>query len=305
MQVSVIIVNYNTQHLTSCCIRSVIEKTKAVSYEIIVVDNGSTLFDPQIFIDEFPSVILIKSQVNKGFAGGNNLGIKHAKGEYILLLNSDTELMNDAIGLAVEKMKKDIRIGALSGQLRYPDGRVQPVIGRFPGIINECYELFRLTKFESRPHKAHRLQGDLWDYSLSAETDWIWGAFFLFPNKILQSFPEQKLQEDFFMYYEDVLWCYYIKNKLGLKIVYDSEPLILHHLSGSSIQTDLKKTFVTKSLPNQYVFIKKNYGFLYCKLYFLIKGIHLMSLRKKEDRQMAKNYFNYVFNYQNKHQNIK
>jgi GT2 family glycosyltransferase len=302
MQVSVIIVNYNTQQLTSCCIRSVIDKTKTVSYEIIVVDNGSTSCDPEAFIEEFPSVTLIKSPINKGFAGGNNLGIQQAKGEYILLLNSDTELINDAIDIAIKRIKKDSDIGALSGQLRYPDGRVQPVIGRFPSITNECYELFRLTKFESKSHKALRLQVDLWDYTVSTETDWVWGAFFLFPKKILQQFPGQQLQEDFFMYYEDVLWCYFIKKKLGLKIMYDSDPLILHHLSGSSLQANLKETFVKKSLPNQYVFIKKQHGFLYCKLYFFIKGLHLLSLRKKEEVKMAKIYFSFVFNYRNTHQ---
>lgn len=294
--VSVIIVNYNTYELTSNCIRSVYENTKDVALEIILVDNKSTECDAEIFIKEFPHIHLVKNSTNAGFAGGNNAGVSKARGEYILLLNSDTELINNAISIAYKKIKSDSSIGALSGQLRYPDGRVQPVTGRFPALRDECYELFRLTKFETKQHKMHRLQGDLWDYSLSVETDWVWGAFFLFPKRILQSFPGQQLHEDFFMYYEDVLWCYHIKKKLGMKVVYDSEPLILHHLSGSSVQTDLKKTLIEKSLPNQYFFIKKYYSVFYCKLYFFIKGVHLISLRKKEGFLMAKNYFRYLFN---------
>src|SRR4051812_12404319 len=101
MQVSIIIVNYNTFELTSDCIRSVIAFTIGLEYEIILVDNASTECAPEEFLKEFPAVQLVKSETNGGFAYGNNLGIQHASGTRILLLNSDTALTEDSISKSV------------------------------------------------------------------------------------------------------------------------------------------------------------------------------------------------------------
>src|SRR6187551_458695 len=97
MDVSIIIINYNTFDLTSNCIRSVVEQTKNVSYEIILVDNASVEKDAVEFSNIFPQIVLVKSSTNLGFAKGCNLGIEHSKGDYILLLNSDTVLVNNAV----------------------------------------------------------------------------------------------------------------------------------------------------------------------------------------------------------------
>ena len=294
MQVSVIIINYNTHALTSACIKSVFEKTKQVSFEIILVDNGSTECDASVFKNTFPSIRLICSTENLGFAGGNNVGIEHATGEYILLLNSDTELVNDAISIAVEFLNNNPQAGVVSGQLIYPDGRQQSVTGRFPSLKN-LIELFRIDRFESAVSKQARIHSDLWDYSKPADTDWVWGAFFMFPANILIRFPDGKLQEDFFMYFEDVLWCYYIKKVLGLKVMYIPEPLIIHHLSGSNKQVNHQEVFINKTLPNQHAFLQKQHGRIYTWWFYFIKGLHLISLRKPSARKEADSYFNYVF----------
>ena len=96
MQLSIIIINYNTFTLTCNCIRSIHEKLTGLSYEIVLVDNASVERDPNEFKALFPDIVLVASKENTGFTGGNNLGLKHASGEYILLLNSDTELINNA-----------------------------------------------------------------------------------------------------------------------------------------------------------------------------------------------------------------
>src|SRR5690554_7896405 len=106
-EVSIIIINYNTLSLTRQCILSILEQTEDCSYEIILVDNASQ----EVGIDQLlilsNKIKLIKSSQNLGFAGGNNLGIYHASGEFILLLNSDTELRNNAIKIAKEVIIKD------------------------------------------------------------------------------------------------------------------------------------------------------------------------------------------------------
>src|SRR4030095_1669405 len=105
MDISIIIINYNTFTITSDCIRSVVQFTSGGSHEIILVDNASTECDPENFLKEFPQLILVKSAVNAGFANGNNLGIQRARGEYILLLNSDTILREDSIFKCLNYLK--------------------------------------------------------------------------------------------------------------------------------------------------------------------------------------------------------
>ena len=97
MDVSVIIVNYNTKELTRNCLKSVFEKTKGVNFEVIVSDNGSTDGSIEMIKSEFPEVILIENNANLGFGAANNRALKIARGKYVFYLNSDTLLLNNAV----------------------------------------------------------------------------------------------------------------------------------------------------------------------------------------------------------------
>lgn len=292
MDVSVIIVNYNTFALTRACIASVLDKTKGVDAEIILVDNASTEKDPEEFSRIFPQIKLIKSPENLGFAKGNNEGLKYAQGEYILLLNSDTELINDAISISVKKMASDKRIGVLSAQLRYADERIQAVTGRFPRLSTELRELFRLNRNLTPDQRADIFLGDAFDHLSEKKVDWVWGAFFLTRREVINQFPENQLPDDFFMYAEDMQWCYWIKEKFGFDIVYYPEGKAYHYIGGSdtSSMNEWEK-FAAKMLPNIHRFIKKEKGVLYSFLYFATKGIHYCTLRKKSAFKKAKTYF--------------
>jgi GT2 family glycosyltransferase len=295
MTVSIIIVNFNTRQLTTNCIRSIYEKTTGITFEIILVDNGSSECNPDIFKKEFPEILLVKSIENGGFAKGNNLGISQARGEYILLLNSDTELVNNAILEAVKIAHSDNAIGVLTGQLIYPNGVQQPVTGRFPSLQNELAECFRWYKFESKFKKSKRLHGDLWDYSKSTETDWIWGAFFLLPISVIKKFPNQQLHEDFFMYFEDVQWCYFIKYHLKLKVIYTPKPIIIHHIGGSSLSKDAVLNFKNKILPNQRAFLSQVHGNLYARIFYFIRWLHSVSRRQGTHQIRPNDYFRMIF----------
>src|ERR1700679_2214851 len=96
MELSIIIINYNTFGLTCNCIQSIYDKLTDVEYEIVLVDNASVECDPNLFKEKFSGITLVINPVNTGFTGGNNTGIEYSKGEYLLLLNSDTELINNA-----------------------------------------------------------------------------------------------------------------------------------------------------------------------------------------------------------------
>jgi GT2 family glycosyltransferase len=295
--VSVIIINYNTFQLTCQCIQSILNKTQGLNYEIILIDNASTECDPQLFKNKFRCINLLVSQTNTGFAGGNNLGIKHARGKYILLLNSDMVLLNNAVKLACETMERNPAFGVLSGQLQYENGDPQFVAGRFPSISRQLVELFRLSKsFSPEKRKSYYL-GTEADYTKSFECDWVWGAFFMFRKDDLKHFPNGKLHDDFFMYYEDVQWCYHFKKQLKKKVCYSPEPQAVHFIGGSDRNNqDISEKYFTHMVPNQYRWMVGEKGWWYARTFYLLKALHLWSLRNSEDTKKAKRYFDLVMN---------
>lgn len=236
--VSVIIINYNTFRMTSDCIRSIYQHTKGTPFEIILVDNASTERDPKEFLQEFPKLTLLESKTNSGFAGGNNLGIEKAIGEYILLLNSDTLLTEDSISKTVDCLRAHPAVGVVGCRQIFPDGQVQFSARRFRTISWELLDLFRFVIYSMSYQRRSRLMlGQFFKHDESLEADWVNGAYFMLPASVIQQLPGGKLDERFFMYGEDVLWCEQIKN-LGYKIYFQADTTIIHISSGS---TDLAK----------------------------------------------------------------
>ena len=248
MNVSIVIINYNTFDLTTACIRSVIQFTKRVTYEIIVIDNASTECDAEVFSKEFPQITLVKSQINGGFSYANNLGIERSKGEYILLLNSDTELKEDSISGVIDYVQDLERFGVAGCRMIYPDGKVQHTARIFKSISWELLDLFRFIPMLMSYKKRSRLMmGKYFDCNETIECDWVNGAFFLFPKRIIGELPGKKLDDRFFMYGEDQLWCEQIKG-MGYKILFYAGTTIIH-VSGAS--TDTKKQIkLRKSMMN-------------------------------------------------------
>jgi GT2 family glycosyltransferase len=251
MQVSVIIINYNTFEYTCNCIQSLVDKTIGIDYEIILVDNASSECNPDLFKEKFPQIILIKNSENSGFAAGNNLGIKKAKGEFILLLNSDTLFIENSILFIYEKCKPIQNLGAATIQLIFPDGSFQFSAKRFPSVMAHFLEITRLYKIFKNQYKK---RNEKYNYQKSFICDWIWGTFFFFPKKNLE-FMNDQLSSTYFMYSEDVEWCYHFK-KAGLNNYYFSGSKIIH-LNGKSSFSSFKNKLVEK---NHLHFIKSKYG---------------------------------------------
>lgn len=238
MDVSIIIINYNTFQLTADCIRSVIQFTTGGNFEIILVDNASTECDAENFLKEFPELMLVKSDVNGGFAKGNNLGIQHASGEYILLLNSDTILTEDSTFKCLNYLKGYEKGGVVGCRMVFPGGTIQHTARRFRSIKWELLDLFRFIPMLMPYKKRARLMlGKYFKCDENVECDWVSGAFLMFKKEILDKLPNQKLDERFFMYGEDQLWCEQMK-RLGYQVLFYSETTIIHLGSAS---TDAKK----------------------------------------------------------------
>jgi GT2 family glycosyltransferase len=273
-KVSIIIINYNTFTLTGNCIRSVIRYTHDTSYEIILVDNASSECNADNFLLEFPALKLLKTEMNGGFAYGNNLGISHSAGQYILLLNSDTVLEEDSISKSIEYIGQHADAGVLGCRMIYPDGKIQYSARRYRSISWELLDMFRFIPWlMSYKKRARRMLGKYFKHDEDVVSDWVNGAFFLFPRIVLEQLPGRKLDDRFFMYGEDQLWCEKIK-KLGYKILFYSGTTIIHINSGStglSKQLRLRKTMMKHEL--EIMQLRKGKGLYYFvfKIFYVTK----------------------------------
>lgn len=270
-ELSIIIINYNTFQLTCNCIASLYSKLKDVDFEVVLVDNASTECDADLFAAKFPDIILVKSPANTGFAGGNNLGIEHSTGKYLLLLNSDTELINNAPKICLDYIKIHPEVGMVTAQLQYPDGKIQYNTRRFRTISWELLEIFPVYKFFKKEKREQLMLHHYFDHESFVNADWVWGAFMLFPKKIVEQLPSKKLSDIFFMYCEDTLWCWDFK-QLGYEIHFLPQAEVMHVHRGSSDLTKWKK--VRKmSNKNQAIFMHKVYPNFLWHVWYVIFNV--------------------------------
>lgn len=286
--ISIIIVHYNTFDLTQKCIASIYAYTYC-SFEVIVVNNSDLDRPIDNLKETFPDLIIVHPNKNLGFAKGNNLGIEHAKGKHILLLNSDTELTSSSIDSSLEILEKNASVGVVSIRLNYPDGRAQANCQSFPSISGELLELTRLFKLFNRNWYAKKFNNSLLNLSESHFCDWVWGAFFLFRKNDLQQLKNKQLNDAYFMYGEDMEWCYQFK-EIGLKCYYDASNSIIHYVGQSEFGTDLKKNQVM--IQNELTFIKKYKGAFYCFCLKLCKSakFRIQSIKSPELKTIANLY---------------
>ena len=253
MDISVIIINYNTFSLTINCIQQIKAKTTRISYEVILVDNASTERDASDFIHFFPEIVLIKNDSNFGFARANNIGIEKSKGEYILLLNSDAFLKNNAIKVTYDFLKKNPFVAVVTGKLLYPNGQIQHNCQRFPSVAYIFFELLRLQKMSGSKIGGRVLFGPFFDYNSIAYPDWVWGTFFMFKKTLIKELPDQKLNDEYFMYGEDMQWCMDFR-KLGYEVAFHPNAIIEHAMGASGAS---KNEMIRK---NHLLFLKRNYA---------------------------------------------
>ena len=227
IDVSVIILNFNTLELTKIAIEKLLaSKLHKFSMEIIVCDNASTDGTDQMMKKEFPEILFIQNGGNVGFAAGNNPGIKIAKGRYILLLNSDTEVAENTIATMITFMDEHPTCGASTCKLLLMDGSMDPACHR--GMPTPWNALTYYLKLEKLFPKCkgfsgyHQLYKDL---TTIHEVDCISGAFFLVRREVIDTVG--MLDESYFMYGEDIDWAYRIK-EAGWKIWYNPTVTILH-----------------------------------------------------------------------------
>lgn len=242
MDVSIIIVNYNTKELLKNCLKTIFEKTKELEFEVIVIDNNSSDNSCSMVEEKFPCVKLIKSKENLGFGRGNNLGIKMSKGDYLFFLNSDCEIKNNAIKILFEFMKEMADCGACGGNLYNKNETYNAALGlQYP--LKDWVITHSAFKFVF-PKKYKELKYYQQNFSRTKiqEVGFITGADLMVKKDILDKVGV--FNSKFFLYFEETELQWRIK-KAGYKIFFVPESKI-YHLEGMS-PTPKKKLLMIQS----------------------------------------------------------
>jgi hypothetical protein len=257
LDVSVIIVNWNTRDILRNCLLSIYEQTNEIDFEVIVVDNASTDGSVEMVKRDFPHSSLIENVGNRGFAAANNQGLKIAKGPYILLLNSDTVVLDGAIQKTVAFAKQHPEAAVIGCKVLNPDRSLQPTCFMFPSLLNMflsstyMYKLFPKSKFFGRE------QMTWWNRNDVREVDVVTGCFMLVKKKAIEQVG--MMDEQFFMYAEETDWCYRLK-KAGWKLLFTPDAQIIHFGGQSSKQ--IQGEMLVRLRLSILRFVNKHYGWL-------------------------------------------
>ncbi|MBU2577767.1 glycosyltransferase family 2 protein [Patescibacteria group bacterium] len=297
IDLSVIILSYNTRELLSQCVNSISpENQKGISFETIVVDNASQDGSQEIVEKEFPRVILVRNKENIGFSGGNNVGIKIAKGNFILFLNSDTKVNKDALRQAVSFMKQNPEVGALSAKTLLPSGKMDPDCHRgFPHAWASLTYFLGLEKLFPKSRIFGQYHEAYLGFETNHEIDAGAGAFMMIKREVIEKVGIW--DEEYFFYGEDLDFFYRIK-KAGYKVYFYAKPLLVHHKGASSgLRKESKKInrnskenrvkVAKASVKAMEIFYRKFYKDQYPEwLTFLV----LMTIRVKGFFRVTKHY---------------
>lgn len=256
IDLSIIVVSWNTRELTAQCLRSVLDNLSdgAFSYEIIVVDNASSDGSAQMVKDDFRSVRLICNDENLGFVGANNQASSVAKGSYCLLLNSDTLILDDTMSSIIKYLDDHPEVGIATGKVLNPDRTFQAPYQRFPGIIDSVLS-HTINNIKTFALLKRRWKYGNLDQNGIHYVDSVTGAYLFIRSNLINT--DKIFDDDIFMYYEDTLLCYRIR-KQGYQIVYLPLAPIIHYHGMSAKQVRPDALF--NSFKGSKIFIKKVYG---------------------------------------------
>jgi len=272
--VSIITVNFNQVEVTAALLQSL----RAITYprvEILVVDNGSTTGNPDSLATDYPEITLIKSSENLGFAGGNNLAVRVATGEYLLFLNNDTEVTPGFLEPLVERMAADPTIGMISPKIRFFH---TPDMIQYAGYT----PMHPLTL---RQHLIGFHETDHGQYDRGGYTYSIHGAAMMVRRQAIEK--TGMMEELYFLYYEEHDWAARIK-RVGYKIYYEPDSLVLHKESVTTGRESPLKTYYINR--NRFLFARRNFRgvsrwitLMYLSLIAFPKALINYSVRKRFD----------------------
>jgi GT2 family glycosyltransferase len=281
MKLSIIIVNYNTIGYLRECLTSV-GQFGIKEMEVFVVDNASNDGSPNMVNAEFPWVKLITNNKNIGFAPANNQALRQCSGKFIMLLNSDTLMLEDTINRIVSFMEQHPEAGVVGCKLLNTDGSLQPSATSFPNVIKDTVGIALkgnvlknnpVTRaIMSRVGRILGMSASRFDEHLQTkETDYPRGACFTMRREALDQVG--LLDEEYFFTGEEMDWCYRAKQK-GWKVYYYPEAAVIHHDHGATKQI-MGKVFV-QTRKSALRFYQKHYSPLRTELMKLLVSLVLL-----------------------------
>jgi GT2 family glycosyltransferase len=257
MDVTIIIVSYNSGNLLKQCIDSVVEKTFGVNYDIIAVDNASNDNSVDIIKNNYPQIKLIVNKSNTGFAKAVNIALKNTNSKYVFLINPDTVLINNSVGILYDFMEKESGAASCGGALF--DEEMNPVIsyGFFPSLRQLFFEESGFRKISGKYYFNNLSPGCVIDKNTNSAftVDYVSGADMFIRKEIFEK--TGFLDEDFFLYYEETELSYRIRKQNYKNMIVPDSKII--HLEGKSLNgNELKKTELMKR--SEILFFRKCYG---------------------------------------------
>jgi len=251
VDVSIIVVAWNVRQLLYDCLKSVYDETEDIDFEVIYVDNASNDGSVEMVTKEFPEVRVIKNTENEGFIKANNQGIKIAKGRYVLLLNSDTVVLDNAIAKTVEFADANPEAAVVGCRVLNPDKTLQRNCFMFHSVLNfflaatYLYKVFPKSKFFGREEMTW------WDFNDVREVEVIKGCYALVRKEAIE---EIGLMDDtYFVYGDDIDWCYRFK-KGNWRIMFTPDAEIVHY--GGQTTKKMTRKFLLQLLGSKLIFMK-------------------------------------------------
>jgi GT2 family glycosyltransferase len=265
LDLSISIVNFNTKELIRRCLNSIHNAIKGLNYEIIVVDNNSSDGSVDMLKNEFPHVKLIVNQDNLGASIAKNQSFKAACGKYVLVLDSDIEILPDAVNKLFDYIEANANIGIVSARVLFSNLRPQHSCNKsVPNLLSVFMNKFFL--FASLRYKFYKSKlGSIYlkaRFNKPEEFSWLGGMCFLTSMEVIKQLGG--IDEGYFIYYDDTDFCLRAK-KAGWKVMYLPFLLAIHHMGAGVKQA--KFSLYTKIFESELHFFKKHYGKLGQKIF--------------------------------------
>lgn len=239
MKLLIALVNYNTTDLLLTCLTSLVNQNIPVEYQIVVVDNHSSDGGVERLQQQFPQITVIANPDNRGYAKAVNQALQQVQSEYILLLNPDIEVIPGAIETMLNFLDSQEDVGIVAGKLLNPDGSLQYSCRTFYTLPTILWRRTVLGKlFPNSRILIRHLMSD-WDHNSVRDVDWVLGACMLIRRSALQAVGG--MDERFFLYFEDVDWCYRM-HKGGWRVCYLPDARMVHHHRRQSANGLLNRT---------------------------------------------------------------
>ena len=257
IDVSIVIVAWNVRQLVYDCLKSVYDETQGISFEVLYVDNASEDGSVEMVKSEFPEVRVIENQKNEGFIRANNQAIPFSQGRYVLLLNSDTIVLDNAIAKTV-KFADEHPEGAVVGcTVLNPDKTLQRSCFMYPSILNMFLAATYLYKIFPRSKFFGREEMTWWDFDEVREVETVCGCFSLVRREAIDQVG--LMDEKYFVYADDPDWCYRFK-KNNWKILFTPGPRIVHY--GGQTTKQMHRKFLLQLRGSILIFMKLHRSWL-------------------------------------------